>query len=367
MSFKAVWITRILNSDPTIHSWSQLAYFYYKPFMDCNENLMFNFDDKVDFPDLKYLSPFYKEVLTAFNQAFVTDLEGFKQNLADQYIWGNKFVSVRKRYTKCVLFLRNWIRSGVNKIGDLKFVDGKLDTDFIFRKIRLQTNILTEIFLCRDALLPYQDELKTMLNSNENENQCKHTKSKPFYLRLKHQIMSNDETLPQLLQPYCSVDGVIDVFTRKLLLEKEIKLKEFNFKLLHGILPCNKNLKRWRIKESEQCDVCNMPQTIEHLLFKCYYVKPLWRVVESLCNIRVSFEVILGVHDSNDYDNLMTVVSFLIYKEWLILSLDNKSKSRNMVLQHFKEELLTRLKIYELCTKVSIKEKMNLEALIDNL
>ena len=46
--------------------------------------------------------------------------------------------------------------------------------------------------------------------------------------------MSNDETLPQLLQPYCSVDDVIDVFTRKLLLEKEIKLKEFNFKLLHG-------------------------------------------------------------------------------------------------------------------------------------
>ena len=38
-----------------------------------------------------------------------------------------------------------------------------------------------------------------------------------------------------------------------------------------------------------------------------------------------------------------------------------------MVLQHFKEELLTRLKIYELCTKVSIKKKMNLEALIDNL
>ena len=73
--------------------------------------------------------------------------------------------------------------------------------------------------------------------SNENENQFKHTKSKPFYLRLKHQTMSNDETLPQLLQPFCSVDDVIDVFTRKLLLEKEIKLKEFNFKLLHGILP----------------------------------------------------------------------------------------------------------------------------------
>ena len=37
---------------------------------------MLNFDDRVDFPDLKYLSPFYKEVLTSFNKSFVTDLEG---------------------------------------------------------------------------------------------------------------------------------------------------------------------------------------------------------------------------------------------------------------------------------------------------
>ena len=70
----------------------------------------------------------------------------------------------------------------------------------------------------------------------------------------------------------------------------------------------------------KQCDVCvcNMQQTIEHLLLNCFYVKPFWRVVESLCNIQVSFEVILVVHDWNDYDNLITVVSFLIYNQWLI-------------------------------------------------
>ena len=49
---------------------------------------------------------------------------------------------------------------------------------------------------------------------------------------------------------------------KKVLLEKEIKLKEFNFKLLHGILPCNKNLKRWWIKDSEQCDVCSFTANI---------------------------------------------------------------------------------------------------------
>ena len=34
-----------------------------------------------------------------------------------------------------VLFLRNWIRSGVNKVRDLSFVDGKLDVDRMYEKI----------------------------------------------------------------------------------------------------------------------------------------------------------------------------------------------------------------------------------------
>ena len=33
---------------------------------------------------------------------------------------------------------------------------------------------------------------------------------------------------------------------------------------------------------SNECDVCGMPQTIEHLLFSCDYVRPLWRVVQSV-------------------------------------------------------------------------------------
>ena len=73
------------------------------------------------------------------------------------------------------------------------------------------------------------------------------------------------------------------------------------------------------------------------------------------------------VHDSSDYDNLITVVSFLIYKEWLVLSFENDSRSKTIVLQYFKNELSTRLKIYESCTRFSIKEKMNLEALIEKL
>ena len=172
------------------------------------------------------------------------------------------------------MFLRNWIRSGVNRIGDLKFIDGKLDTHYMYRKIRLKTNILSEMLICREALLPYQENLRAIQNLiSQEEHHCKVTKSKPFYVRFKKQVINNDDSLTNFLAPYCIRSMAICAFTKKVVLEKEIKLKEFNYKLLHGILPCNANLKKWRIKVNEGCDVCGLPQTIEHLLFSCGYVK----------------------------------------------------------------------------------------------
>ena len=44
------------------------------------------------------------------------------------------------------------------------------------------------------------------------------------------------------LKGYCNKDDCTFVFNKKIVQEKEIKLKEFNYKLLYGILPCNKNL-----------------------------------------------------------------------------------------------------------------------------
>ena len=75
--------------------------------------------------------------------------------------------------------------------------------------------------------------------------------------------------------------------------------------MLHGVLPCNRNLKKWRIRLDDKCDVCELSQTIEHLLFECRYVKPLWDVTEKLIGARISFKQILGL------DNLFRADSIL--------------------------------------------------------
>ena len=113
--------------------------------------------------------------------------------------------------------------------------------------------------------------------------------------------------------------------------------------------------------------MCGLPQTIEHLLFTCRYVTPLWQIVDSVFDINVSFETILGVDQLCEYNNIVTLVSFLIYKEWLVLSLEGKPRNGIILLQYFKEELLTRLKIYEKCTKFSMKDIANIDALIESM
>jgi len=354
MSLKAVWISRLLKCDPDVYSWAQLPCIYYKSFFQANSNLVFNFDNDVEFAEMKSLSPFYRDALLFYNTAYVSNLKDFKDNIFDQCLWANKYISVRKNNKKCVLFLRNWIRSGVNKIRDLMLVDGKLDVNYIFTKVTNKSNILAEIKLVQRALQPYVNELKEIILANTEKQEIMPIKSRFFYKQLcESRFLSL--SLPMYLSPYCDneydEEDVVSMFTSKLIKEIEIKIREFNFKLLHGILPCNVNLKKWKIKASDICDVCNNPQTIEHLLFECSYVKPIWSLVGEICNVEITYKKLLGFEKDFVYNNFVSLICFLIYKEWLLLSLQSKKRNTCINLLFFKHELKLRLTIYENCAR----------------
>ena len=349
MSFKAAWITKFLDSDPNVHGWAQIAHYYLKPFLTCNDALVFNFDDKIDFPDLNHLSSFYRDVFVSFNKAFVKDKDAFVDGIQNECLWGNRFVVKRERGKNMVLFLRNWIRSGVNKISDLHFVDGKLDLMRMYDIIVFKSNILTELLTMREALLPYQEYLRNIdrVQDVQEPQQFKPKKSRDFYLLFRQMLTKDSPIVTNYLKGYCNKDDCTFVFIKKIVQEKEIKLKEFNYKLLYGILPCNKNLMKWKLKLNNECDVCQQQQSIKHLLWECVYVKPLWEIVEKMCDFEITFDKILGIEECYSQDRILTLISFLIYKEWLLLSLDNKKRHGNIKFDIYKNELELRLKIYE--------------------
>ena len=59
--------------------------------------------------------------------------------------------------------------------------------------------------------------------------------------------------------------------------------------------------------------------------------------------------MILGVNNSCREPYVLTLVSFLVYKEWLLLSLKNNLRNNRIILDYmyYKQELLLSLNIYE--------------------
>ena len=129
---------------------------------------------------------------------------------------------------------------------------------------------------------------------------------------------------------------------------KENKIREFNFKVFHGILPCNYRLKKWKIKDCDKCDVCAEVQTIRHLLFDCKYSKPVWGVIESIIEKDITYmDVLCGLCGvGNGLKNYINLCAFIIFKEWLIFSLKNQQRPNICNLSYFENEICFRFELY---------------------
>ena len=85
------------------------------------------------------------------------------------------------------------------------------------------------------------------------------------------------------------------------------------------------------------------------------------------CGIEISFGKVSDTEDCNGYNHVLTLISFLIYKEWLLLSLESKTRQRNINLEFYKNEIELRRKIYELCAKYDIWDIENMNILLDHI
>ena len=366
-SFKANWVNRLMKANPDLHGWAQLPRVLLRMFNDHGLNLSFNFDKSVVFEELDNINPFYKEVVMCYNRVYVTDLKTFEQSIHSQPIWGNKFITTKYRHKNKVLFLRNWIRSGINKIGDLRFVNGELDENYIHHIVIKKQNIFSDMMILKRALRPFKDLLKN--DENYAELNFSIDRSNVMYKKLITNETSKVIIQSDFLQYYCEKENVCEnnAFYNKIYLEKELKLREFNWKVLHGILPCNKNLKQWRKKDCDKCDVCGKVQTIEHLLFKCPYLKPLWAIIEKLFQVPISFESICCLKKEIKLKNIITFITFLIYKEWLLLSFDKKVRSKHLNIAFYKTELACKIKTYKLCKSINVNHIDDMSKLLDKL
>ena len=58
------------------------------------------------------------------------------QNDDSQILRGNEHFSIKINRLKQVISFNNWIDAGIVNVKDLKFLNGKLDGDYIFNKVK---------------------------------------------------------------------------------------------------------------------------------------------------------------------------------------------------------------------------------------
>jgi hypothetical protein len=358
-SVKAAWVVRLLNAKED-DKWSIIAKYVLK--YTENDNLIFklNVTSIRSIDIFKNMPMFYKEVLVAYNKSKCINKDTFCKTILDQPIWANEYVKAKDtgRNVK-VLFYRNWINCNVLKIRNLKFVDGILDDQYLMRIIRNKTNIFSEISRLRQALKPYKIYLGDHDPDNDTclpvfwrdskpENVLPSAKSKMFYenivsLKVERPIMErhwievfNDEEV-----------NFKNMYTKKILCIKDKKLAEFNFKVINNILPCNVNLKHWRKSDTEMCNICNTEETIEHLLYQCHYAQSIWRDFLRITGVNITLADIVIGNKLNLPDNfVVTLVSYLIYKNWLRESLRNVQREQLVTINVLIPDLKYRARIY---------------------
>ena len=157
-SVQAAWAVRIINASMS-EKWCYIAKSMLK--YDNNNGFIFKlyFNSKHCENILDGVSDFYKGVLLAFNEAKSIDEEAFISTLLDQPIWANCNIAVKLGRRYKTLFFQSWIKSNIIKLSNLKFVNGKLDQQFILDKVSDKRNILSEISLLVEALRPYRQYL----------------------------------------------------------------------------------------------------------------------------------------------------------------------------------------------------------------
>ena len=77
---------------------------------------------------------------------------------------------------------------------------------------------------------------------------------------------------------------ITDIFLRPRSTTLLTKVREFQYKLLHGAIYTKENLFMFGFVDNNQCSFCGIKvETYQHVFWDCVYIKPLWqKVIERL-------------------------------------------------------------------------------------
>ena len=180
-------------------------------------------------------------------------------------------------------------------------------------------------------------------------------KSKFFYNAIKAKKCEKWFIWRKWERQFCAKDEQINWynFFQTKIKCKEIKLANFNFKIINCILPSLCDLFVYGKSDKFHCSVCNNICDIKHLFFDCTLSKDIWDFVYNISGLRITYrKLIIGYSGDDKFTEFLnyfiSIVAYVIYKCYLKeLETKNVRTFENIVNQLKKDISIRKLVYYK--------------------
>ena len=383
-ALQASWVTRILYNEG---KWKSILLKYLGDLqLDINYILKMNFKSRKSFPTILRLPTFYQDIFLAFNK--IKDIKSIEllndHKMFEQPVFGNENF---KHQNKC-LYMKSWLKAGIFYTKDLVNDKGNIKSDNeLYQLFKNKGNLLQEMFIVKNCVIKLIRTAKSSI--------AKFVKIKPVVTLVcdnKHYIINNQKSqffydktkrlstsrnrmevkLSKELGFENHQDIWANIYNQKIVAMFDNKLAEFNFKLLHNIVPCGYILCKWEQSVDAKCEVCTVIENVKHMLFDCPRIYEIWESIATIlkCNIKWKHLVCGFIGYSSDkiifMNTIFTIVSYAIFKE------NSRSKYENLAYKDLnirnavKRNLMYYRQILHRC-KESLWTDIMFESLINNL
>ena len=131
-SLQARWINRIVESN---ENWAYIGNKLIDNYAP-HKLLLKTSELKNDY--IQTLPDFSRQIVYSFIQirSLTVQKPATSDDIANESLWHNKFITTKICKRECTLYLSNWIKSGILYVKDLQFTNGKVDETFIFEVVK---------------------------------------------------------------------------------------------------------------------------------------------------------------------------------------------------------------------------------------
>ena len=329
---KVTWIKRLLNDQLTAE-WKTL-------FLSTIERFGGNIiwlSNELKPVFFKHLNPFWKDVYQAWSSIREDNIPTQKECL-----FHNKYIQINKKS----VYFHDWYINGVSHINDIIDEQGNFFTwDRFSQTFNIQNQSFKYISFLHSIPKTWKKRLKDSAQKLTNLDirkviKIKHLKksSNYFYNELMDAIVTKPVKSQEKWNNSLSEDIAEEEWKKLYILPAKLtidtKLRTFQMKILHDILPLNNWLFKCNLKETPKCTFCNLQnETIEHLFWECIHSKNIWfKLIDWLKNffpeehqnIFNKKGILLG-NDKGDFsiEHIKLITKRFIYKSKLDNNIPN--------------------------------------------